>query len=288
MAEPVSLLLATAGITGIFTSCIGCFEYIQLGKSFGKDYERCLLRMDLVRLRLSRWWETLHSPGPNPAPFRSEEHLQILRSTLEDIHDQFDEARSLSLRYQSRLAGSSTTDLTVCDPESDLGPNRWRLHSKLREIAQRRQKGLPLPRKVTWALYDQKKYNQLIENVTDRVNSLVTLFPSEEFQAVQQELCRGEIEELESEHGPDLDFLQESSREVDGLLEETLREAVRTRCGNRYEAVTVTGSAMVENGDYVAQGAVVTGPGNLYSGIHISGETRVRNGTNYGGRGVFD
>lgn len=285
MAEPVSLFLASAGITGIFTSCIQCFEYIQLGKSFGEDYERCLLRIDLVQLRLSRWWESLHAPGREPPSLRSEQHLQTMESTMEDILYQFDKARKLSVKYQSRAA---TADLAVCDPESDLEPSRWRLHSKLRGMAHRRQKDLPLAKKVAWVLYDQKKFDQLIEKVTDSVNSLVTLFPSEELQTVQQELCRGEVEELESEYGPDLEALHDSSCKVDGLLEETLREAARTRGGNRYEALTVTGSAMVENGDYVAQGAVVTGPGNVYSGIHISGETRVRNGTNYGGRGVFD
>ncbi|KAL2809094.1 prion-inhibition and propagation-domain-containing protein [Aspergillus granulosus] len=290
MTEPVSVVLATAGITGILTSCIECFEYIQLGRSFGKDYERCLLRLDLVRLRLSRWWESLHLPMSSAIPLslRTPEDLQILRSTLEDILDQFDEAKNLSLKYHKPASIGPSTDLAVYDPDRDLAPNPRRLHGKLRDMALRRQKELGLSRRVTWALYDQKSYNQLIENVTDLVNSLVTLFPSEEFHLAQQKLCREEVEELELEYRPDLHILQETSCEVDNLLGETLRRAISTRGGNRYEGMTVTGHAIVENGDYVAQGSVVTGPGNLYSQIHISGATRVRNGTNYGGRGVFD
>jgi hypothetical protein len=222
---------------------------------------------------------------------RSPEDLQILRSILEDIFDHFDEARNLSLKYQKRVSATQTTDLSVYDPERDLAPNQLRLHTRLRDMAMRRQGQAGFSKKVMWALYDQKRYNQLIENVTDRVNSLVMLFPSPEFRSAQEQLCRGEVnklQELEVEHGTDLTILQESSCQVDDLLAETIRLAIDARQGNRYENVTVTGNAMVENGDYVAQGATVTGPGNLYSQIHVSGETRVRNGTNYGGKSLFD
>ncbi len=30
-------------LASLFTSCVGCFEYVQLGRNFGKDYQQSLL-----------------------------------------------------------------------------------------------------------------------------------------------------------------------------------------------------------------------------------------------------
>ncbi|KAL2802539.1 hypothetical protein BJX63DRAFT_414798 [Aspergillus granulosus] len=249
MTEPVSI--STVGIAGILT-CI------------------------LARLRVSLWWGSLHLPMSSAIQLsiRSPEDLQILRSMVEDILNQFNEAKNLSLKYHMPTSISPSTDLAVCDPD--------------RNLVLRRQRELGLSGKVTWAFYNWKSYNRLIEKVTDLVNGLVILFPSEEFHLAQQQLCWEEVEELELEHQPDLHVQQETSCEGDNMLGETFRRAISTRDRNWYERMTVTGHAMVENGDYVAQGSVATGSRNLYSRIHISGITRVRNGTNYGGRGVFD
>jgi hypothetical protein len=38
---------------GLFTPCVECFEYVQFGRKFEKDYEICLVKLDIVRLRLS-------------------------------------------------------------------------------------------------------------------------------------------------------------------------------------------------------------------------------------------
>jgi hypothetical protein len=55
MAEAFGIFAGAAGLAGLFTPCIECFEYIQFGRSFGQDYERSLVKLDVVRLRLSRW-----------------------------------------------------------------------------------------------------------------------------------------------------------------------------------------------------------------------------------------
>ena len=53
--EPVGLKIGIAGLAGAFTACVDCFEYIQLGRQFGQDYGNCLLKLDVAKLRLSRW-----------------------------------------------------------------------------------------------------------------------------------------------------------------------------------------------------------------------------------------
>ncbi len=55
MAEPFGIAVGLASLAGVFTSCVDCSDYIQLGRHFGQDYQRSLLKLDLVANRLSRW-----------------------------------------------------------------------------------------------------------------------------------------------------------------------------------------------------------------------------------------
>jgi hypothetical protein len=54
MAETFGIFAGAAGLAGLFTPCVEYFEYVQFRRSFGQDYERSLVKLDVVRLRLSR------------------------------------------------------------------------------------------------------------------------------------------------------------------------------------------------------------------------------------------
>lgn len=57
--EPASLTVGVVGFASPFSTCMECFDYIQLGRAFGKDYGKCLLRLDAAKLRFSRWGEAM-------------------------------------------------------------------------------------------------------------------------------------------------------------------------------------------------------------------------------------
>lgn len=59
MAEPFSIVAGALSVAALFNNCVDCFEYIQLGRSFGHDYERCQLRLDIAKTRLGRWGEAV-------------------------------------------------------------------------------------------------------------------------------------------------------------------------------------------------------------------------------------
>lgn len=65
MAEVFGIVAGAASLAGLFTPCVECFEYIHLGRHFGKDYEACQIKLDVVALRLSRWGLTV-GLGENP------------------------------------------------------------------------------------------------------------------------------------------------------------------------------------------------------------------------------
>ena len=68
------------------------------------------------------------------------------------------------------------------------------LHLKTRELAIKRQNQMGLRRKAKWALYEEKHFRRLIEDVTELVTGLTELFPAA--QSSQQALCETDISEL--------------------------------------------------------------------------------------------
>lgn len=46
-------------VAALFNNCVDCFEYVQLGRHFGRDYERCRLKVDIAQIRLSWWGEAV-------------------------------------------------------------------------------------------------------------------------------------------------------------------------------------------------------------------------------------
>ncbi|KAI4683164.1 uncharacterized protein J4E84_007067 [Alternaria hordeiaustralica] len=76
----------------------------------------------------------------------------------------------------------------------------------------------PLRQKVQWALYEEKHFKRLIEDITDLVSDLVQLFPAacEE----QRRLCRTEVSEISSR-----DCLR-ALKEIAALQDKELNRAV--------------------------------------------------------------
>ncbi|RYP81391.1 hypothetical protein DL770_005919 [Monosporascus sp. CRB-9-2] len=81
---------------------VDCFAYVQLGRRFGRDYERCQLRLDVAKIRLGRWGEAVKindDPG-----FRSstptDKSVQLAQSIIEEIMLLFESAQKTSKRYE--------------------------------------------------------------------------------------------------------------------------------------------------------------------------------------------
>ena len=50
--------LATA-VSGTFTSIVQCLGYVELGRDFGKDFNKSQVELEALKLRLSRWGTSL-------------------------------------------------------------------------------------------------------------------------------------------------------------------------------------------------------------------------------------
>ena len=65
---------------------------------------------------------------------------------------------------------------------------------KMRDLSIKRQNRTALRRKMKWALYEEKHFKRLIEDVIDSVNDLVEMFPAA--QQEQRELYEVEASEI--------------------------------------------------------------------------------------------
>ena len=66
MAEIFGTVAGALRVAALFNNCcVDCFECVQLGRRFGRDYERCQLRVKIAQTRLSR---CITEPQMLPSP----------------------------------------------------------------------------------------------------------------------------------------------------------------------------------------------------------------------------
>ena len=282
--DPIGLTIGIAGLASIFTSCVDCFEYVQLGRKFGEDYGKCVLRLDAAKVRMTRWGASM-GLGPELQHHRnqqisiSEEEFHLARSLLEQIMSSFEDAEKLSGRYEKHatLQKTQTEDLVVYNTRTDLEPQYLRLHQTMRELALRRQHGTSILKKTTWALYEKKRFNTLIEDVTGFVTQLVELFPV--LQKDQAALCETEVSAIEETE--DLTLLRRIAGDDDSVLTTAVNEEIDRR-GHTVTDWKASGNAKMWAGDDNAFG--VESKGHHFSAFSVSGSADVRLGNINRGR----
>lgn len=228
--EPTGLTVSILALAGLFNNAVDCFEYVQIGRSFGVNFQTSVLKLDNVRLRLSRWGQSVGLSGDlNDVQslhqtLGSAEHVEQADRLLGLILQLFADAEGISTKFRDRNK-SKNTSLEVNNTKTDLEPMPAILHQKMRELSVKRQNRAGLRQKAKWALYEEKHFRRLIEDVTDLVDDLVDLFPAA--QASQQELCKIEVSELSTDEN--LPVLKDIAANLDRDLEAAVTKAIQNR-----------------------------------------------------------
>lgn len=252
--EPVGLGIGIASLAGVFTSCVDCFEYIQLGRQFGKDYEKCLLKLDTVRLRISRWGMAVGlSPEPHLKPqiFTSDEDIRLAQSLLDQILGTFKDAERVSERFKKHktIQNPQSGDLLIYNTTSTIDSDYQRLHLTVRELALKRQKETSILKKAAWALYEKKRFEGIITDVNDLAGQLVDLFPAA--QDDQRALCTTEVSAINN--SKDLALLQNEVDEEDQMFSNEIKKELERR-GHNVTDWKADGSSKMWIGDKNAFG----------------------------------
>lgn len=280
MADVAGLILA---LPGLLTSCVDCFNYMQLGRSFGSDYGKCLLALDATKLRLSRWGAAVGiGEDLTPAISLSPEEAELAQSLLESILDTFAKAEKTSSAFVKRalLKSQDKEALQVCEPQ-DLAPTYQNLHVTMQELAKKRQKKANILKKAKWAFYEKAKFDSMVADVRGFVDDLVELFPPgpklEMSLQRQKDLSEAEVDEIKD--NDELVLLKDAVGNSDVILQETTDLVLRSRgMGHIVENFTLSDSASVNIVDRNAPGRESNS--HRVRGFHTSGNSVLNIGNN--------
>lgn len=226
MAETAGLVVGVVALAGLFNNTVDCFEFVQLGRTFGKDFQTSQLKLDSTRLRLSRWGKSLslgedvRDTASLQGRFGSQSAVKHAEELLGQVIELFAEAEGVSKRYGDRVQ-SDDDSLAVYSPQTDLDPPAAKLHNQMRELAIERQNRSGVRQRAKWALYQEKAFRRLIEDITELVDNLVELFPA--VQQTQREICDREVQAIGEGEG--MSILREIAAAQDKFLEEAITKA---------------------------------------------------------------
>ena len=228
MVEPASLTIASVlALAGLFNDAIDCFEYVQFGRNFGKDFQTDLIKLDDARLRLSRWGESVglnveirsQDMAALKPKLSSDEAVKDATERLQQISELFDVAKEASDKLMPRPSND--------DPVfqgSDMQSLASTLHGQMRQLSLNRRNPkskASLRQRVHWALYDKNHFERLIKDIIDLVSGLTELFPAA--KSSQQTLCKAEVDQIDKAA---LAVLKQAISGQDSDLEKALSTAL--------------------------------------------------------------
>lgn len=284
MAEVFGVVAGALNVAALFNNCVDCFEFVQLGRRFGRDYERCQLRLDIAMARLGRWGEAVKvNDDPRfSSSSPADKSIQLTQSILEEVALLFELARKTSKRYELDM---DQPDLVLFE-DKDMKPIGRALHNSLRNLARSRQERTSLVRKTAWALHDGKALEKVVDQIASLVDDLEKIFPVE---AVCHKLAEIEIEKVKDEAS--LTMLKDAARGIDTALSDAAAQKIDAIAGrNSAKNINTENSARVQVGNVFTEAA-------LHPGIRINdqtineaemvfarGESGIQIGNIYGGR----
>jgi Prion-inhibition and propagation len=279
MAEPFGIVAGAVGIATAFTTCVDCFEYTQLGRHFGRDFQTNLLTLNCARLRLTRWGRAvnIYNDPKLGRPDATPGEIRTAKDTLLQILVLFADTEKISKKYKlSAKAGDDISTYTT----NDMDPALMALNNKMRELAIKRQKGTSLLKTTSWALYHSSEFTELIQKVTTLIDNLEKLFPApvSRIELVEQEAA--EVHDRQA-----LELVESAAQDVDSLLEAAAKEALS---GHQYLNVVVKGQA--QTGDAFGSNwkGKAIGPSHKYDGVIVEEDAKALVGNKYGGKDFWE
>jgi hypothetical protein len=279
MAEPFGIVAGTVGIAAAFTACVDCFEYIQVGRHFGRDYQTDLLSLNCARLRLTRWGQAVNifEDAKLARPDATSAEIQTVKDVLFQILGLFAATEKISNRY--KLNAQTGDDLSTL-PTSDMDPIILSLNNKMKALAIKRQKGTSVLKTASWALYHRSELKELISGITSLIDNLEKIFPASQTQLALVKQETAEIHNLQT-----LELVQTAAQGVDDMLHAAAREALT---GRQYLNVIIKGKAQTGDAFSSDWNGGVIGPRHTYNGIEVDRDGKALIGNKYGGKDFWD
>jgi len=279
MAEPFGIVAGAVGIASAFTACVDCFEYIQFGRRFGRDFQTDQLALSCTRLRLTRWGESvnIYNDPSLGKPEATVTEIQVAKDTLLQILVLFADTEDISKKY--KLAAKAGEDLSSFSM-ADIDPTLVTLDNKMKGLALKRQKGSRFLKLTSWAVYHRAEFQYLIDSITLLIDNIEKLFPAPQAQIT---LARQEVAEFGNKEFVKL--VEDAAKGVDSLLQKAAQEVLT---GHQYLNVVVRGQAQTGDAYSSDWKGVANGASHKYDGVEVERGGKGLIGNKYGRKDFWD
>ena len=201
MADPASLTLGLVALAGLFSTCVECFNYVNSARSLGREYELLATKLKVEETRFLIWGDVV-----GILKIADQEHDPILDSPsvrkavgriLNRVQDIFKNTDSLVSRYGLK----QTFALGDVSNEAKLSANqlsKFKVSYKqyVRPLFKYGQRNTNLLGRTRWAIHDRVKFNVLVNDLRQLIDSLKDLTASPTNTMEQRQTITTEVEHL--------------------------------------------------------------------------------------------
>lgn len=234
--EPVSFSIGVAALASLFSTCLQCFEIINLGRNFSRDVEILMTKLESHKLIFSIWGHAvgLDNDGDKFSRLLLDPHIcKGIHRLLTCIHMVFLDADKLTKKY-----GMKTISVSAA--------GHWHIfHSRVRL----RQNETSLMSKMQWAVHDKDKFGAMVTDLKDLIDQLRDLTASVADLERQRKTF---IEEVSSVSDvPSLELLEEALKGDDGEASNIASQRI-LQLTNGSVGEAMSGMTLDSNSGYVA------------------------------------
>lgn len=190
MVDPVGVVLGVAGLAGLFSTCVQCFELVHLGRAYAKNFEILQAKFEAQKVRFLIWGQAVGVTEGSSYDTRLD--LPEIRPTviklLNCVRLLFSDGQELNRRYGLFPdPGGSPTNNRIIFRETYR-----RFHARISKA----QSDASFLTTARWAIGDKTKFVSLVQDVKDLIDSLEDITKSLQMLARQQEIITVEIESI--------------------------------------------------------------------------------------------
>jgi Prion-inhibition and propagation len=202
-----------AGVKGcvtLFNICVGLYDLIDRGSSYGKDYTHLMTKLDVEKFRLLAWGEALRIVGLDPnAEDLSESEVTrsinqptwgLIERVLCCMKEVFDDTKELNKRYGLKQANSESLQIGQSTLSLSLTSTRpfTATFQRFQARIKKTQKDASFIAKTRWVVSDLNKSTKLIEKLHGWNDDLDNILKSLKRTELQQRILEHEFGMMEN------------------------------------------------------------------------------------------
>ena len=243
MAELAGLVLGGVGVAGVFSVCVQAFEMVEIARSQTRSLQLFATKLDNQKARFIIWGESLDLDKPDQFDKRLDNAAiaKPIGRTCGLVYDLFTDSDQLKTRYglfEERLGPTKSSVPAPVTSESVWKNTFDRARNRLQQAPQ----SLEVERKhrvsvTRWVIKDQKAFKELVTDLRELVDDLVSLTNFDGVPERQQKIASAELKNIDNLES--LNLLQEATEDDDGLISDIVSVSIEPSPNGPLPVITI-------------------------------------------------